>query len=507
MNFPRKSGILLHPTSLPGPYGMGEIGPRARAFLHTLKAAGQRYWQVLPLGPTGYGDSPYQCLSTFAGNPMLISFDDLVEDGLLKAAELEDFPEFPEDRIDYGPVLQARQQVLAKVCKVFGRRASPELKAGFDAFCAENAAWLEDYAEFFALKEERDLRPWVEWELELATRDDGALKRIRKDLATPIRHAKIRQFLFARQWRRLRAEAESLGIQLIGDIPIFVSHDSADVWANPHLFSLDDRGFPTVVAGVPPDYFSATGQLWGNPLYRWDVHEQSGFAWWLKRIKHMTEVVDIVRIDHFRGFTAYWEIPGGEETAMNGQWVDAPGQDFFQVLKESLGDIPVIAEDLGVITDDVDALRDGFDLPGMRILQFSFADDLKPHLKPEGFPENCVVYTGTHDNDTTVGWFWRQPGENNTETEEAIIEERQKVLETVHTDGSQIQWDMIALAARLKPHTAIYPLQDVMGLGTEARMNVPGRMDRNWAWRFREQDLNPADLQRLRDITEWAGRL
>ena len=507
MNFPRKSGLLLHPTSLPGPYGMGEIGPRARGFLHTLKAAGQRYWQVLPLGPTGYGDSPYQCLSTFAGNPMLISFDDLVEDGLLKPAELAEFPTFPADRIDYGPVLKARQQVLAKVCKLFARRASPELKAGFDEFCAKNVDWLEDYAEFFALKEERDLRPWVEWELELATRDEGALKRIRKDLSTPVRFAKIRQFLFDRQWRRLRAEAHDLGIQLIGDIPIFVSHDSADVWANQHLFSLDDRGFPTVVAGVPPDYFSATGQLWGNPLYRWDVHQESGFAWWMKRMRHMTEMVDIVRIDHFRGFAAYWEIPAGEETAMNGQWVEAPGHAFFRALKEELGDIPVIAEDLGLITEDVDELRDAFDLPGMRILQFSFSDDLKPHLKPEGFPENCVVYTGTHDNDTTVGWFWRKPGENNTETEELIQAERQRVLDTVKTDGSQIQWDLIALAARLKPHTAVYPLQDVMGLGTEARMNVPGRMDGNWAWRFQEHELKPGDLKRLRDITEWAGRL
>lgn len=507
MNFPRKSGILLHPTSLPGPYGMGEIGPQARAFLRTLKAAGQRYWQVLPLGPTGYGDSPYQALSTFAGNPMLISFDDLVEDGLLKAAELEGFPVFPAERVDYGPVLQARQEVLARVCRLFGRRAPAEMKEEFDAFCAKNADWLEDYAEFFALKEERGLRPWVEWELELATRDAGALKRARKDLATPIRFAKIRQYLFDRQWRRLRAEARELGIELIGDIPIFVSHDSADVWANQHLFSLDGRGFPTVVAGVPPDYFSATGQLWGNPLYRWDVHAESGFAWWMKRMRHMTEVVDIVRIDHFRGFAAYWEIPAGEETAMNGQWVDAPGHEFFQALKQELGDIPVIAEDLGLITEDVDALRDAFDLPGMRILQFSFADDLKPHLKPEGFPENCVVYTGTHDNDTTVGWFWRQPGVNNTETAEVIEEERRKVLETVHTDGSQIQWDLIALAARLRPHTAVYPLQDVMGLGTEARMNVPGRMDSNWAWRFRETDLKPHDLQRLRDITEWAGRL
>lgn len=507
MNFPRKSGILLHPTSLPGPYGMGEIGPAARGFVHTLHRAGQSYWQVLPLGPTGYADSPYQALSTFAGNPMLLSFDDLMEDGLLLAEELSDFPAFPEERVDYGPVLQARQHVLADVCRRFQARASQELIDGFEAFRADNAYWLDDYAEFFALKERHGLRPWTEWDEPLARRDPAALQTARHELAEEIEAAKIGQFLFDRQWRRLREEAHSAGVQLIGDIPIFVAHDSADVWAHPELFFLDERGFPTVVAGVPPDYFSATGQLWGNPLYRWDLHQTTGYAWWMSRMRHMVRMVDIVRIDHFRGFAAYWEIPAGEQTAIHGRWVEAPGQDFFRALTRELGDVPVIAEDLGVITPDVDDLRDSFTLPGMRILQFSFADDLKPHMLPDGFPENCIVYTGTHDNDTTMGWFWREPGINNTETAETIQTERMKVRACAGKDGSQVHWDLIALAASLKPHTAMYPLQDVLGLDTRARMNVPGRMDGNWTWRFRAPDLAPADLQRLRDITEEAGRL
>jgi 4-alpha-glucanotransferase len=507
MKFPRKSGILLHPTSLPGPYGMGEIGPSARQFIQTLQQAGQRYWQVLPLGPTGYADSPYQALSTFAGNPMLISFDDLMEDGLLKREELGGVPDFSVQRVEYGPVLEFRQGVLNQVCKCFSRRASAGLKDEFKDFCQKEAGWLEDYALFVALKEENELRPWIEWAPEFVHREPEALKAFAKEKGSDIRRAKLRQFLFSRQWHRLRTVAEAHEVQLIGDIPIFVAHDSADVWANQERFHLDGTGHPTVVAGVPPDYFSATGQLWGNPLYRWDVHQQNGYEWWLNRMRHMLSQVDIVRIDHFRGFAAYWEIPADEDTAMNGKWVEAPGEDLFSVLQRELGETPVIAEDLGVITEDVDALRDHFDLPGMRILQFSFADDLKPHLKPEGFPVNCIVYTGTHDNDTTVGWFWREAGVSNTETAEDIEAERQKVLETVHTDGSQIHWDLIALAHRLAPHTAMVPLQDVMGLGSEARMNVPGRMDGNWAWRFDWTDLRPGDLQRLRDITEWAGRI
>lgn len=486
---------------------MGEIGPSARHFIQTLQSAGQCYWQVLPLGPTGYADSPYQALSTFAGNPMLISFEDLITDGLLKSGELQDFPRFTTEKVDYGPVLSFRQQILDRVCAHFARRASADLKADFRTFCKTHASWLDDYALFVAIKKAHDLRPWVEWEPELRSRDPQALARFAAAHKAELKQAKVLQFLFDRQWSALRAHAAVHGIQFVGDIPIFVAHDSADVWANPHLFYLDEQGQPTVMAGVPPDYFSATGQLWGNPLYNWEVHQQEDYAWWLRRMEHMVRLVDIVRIDHFRGFEAYWEVPGGEATAMNGRWVKGPGHHFFHALKERMGDIPVIAEDLGVITPEVDRLRDDFALPGMRILQFSFAEDLEPHMRPEGFPENCVVYTGTHDNDTTCGWYHRKPGINNTETLEVIEEERHQVRVAVSTDGSQINWDLIALAMRLKPHTAIVPLQDVMGLGTEARMNVPGKMDGNWAWRFTEDQLREEDLQRLRDITAWAGRL
>jgi 4-alpha-glucanotransferase len=438
---------------------------------------------------------------------MLISFDDLLVEGLLTPEELSDFPCFPTERVDYGPVLQARGAVIDRVCAAFADRADAKLAEDFEAFQASEAEWLDDYALFVALKEHYDLRPWTEWESKHIHRNASALRSFRTKHAERIRFAKLRQFLFDRQWKLLRDTAHAHGIQLIGDIPIFVAHDSADVWANQKLFYLDDDGQPTVVAGVPPDYFSATGQLWGNPLYRWDLHKKHGYAWWMRRMKHMTRMVDIVRIDHFRGFAAYWEVPADEDTAMNGQWVDGPVHDFFHALQKELGDVPVIAEDLGLITEDVDALRDDFELPGMRILQFSFADDLKPHLRPEGFPENCVVYTGTHDNDTTVGWFRREAGVDNTESPEEIQAERNRVLGMVHTDGSQIHWDLIALAHKLKPHTAIVPLQDVMGRGTEARMNIPGRMQGNWSWRFRAEDLHDYDLQRLRDITEWAGRL
>jgi 4-alpha-glucanotransferase len=486
---------------------MGEIGPFARDFIRRLNAAGQHYWQVLPLGPTGYADSPYQTLSSFAGNAMLISFDDLIEDGLLQPGEIIDRPPFPEDRVDYGPVLTYRKQILDLVAGTFADRAGEDLLEAFEGFCAQQAEWLEDYALFVALKEEYDLRPWTEWPEEMVQREPADLKAFAASRPEALQRVRILQFLFDHQWNQLRNTAHAHGVKLIGDIPIFVAHDSAEVWANQELFSLDTSGHPTVVAGVPPDYFSATGQLWGNPLYRWEVHAETGYAWWLRRMRHMISQVDIVRIDHFRGFEAYWEVPASEDTAMNGTWVKGPGASFFRVMQEEFGDVPVIAEDLGVITPEVDRLRDSFDLPGMRILHFSFSDGLETRMRPEGFPENCIVYTGTHDNDTTQGWFWREAGGQTTETQEEIEAERQRVLDLVHTDGTQIHWDLISLAHQLAPHTAIVPLQDVMGLGSEARMNVPGRMEGNWAWRFRPSDLKAEDLQRLREITEWADRL
>ncbi len=508
MEFDRESGILLHPTSLPGSYGVGEIGPEARTFVDSLARMGQRLWQILPHGPTSYGDSPYQSLSTFAGNHLLISFDDLVADGLLSEERLKKFPQFPAEFVDYGPVIEARMDVLHSVCRTFDRRASTAIKQEYDLFCEREQFWLDDYALFFALKDAHDLRPWTEWEPELGLRVPEVMEQARRKHATQIRHTKIMQYLFDRQWQALRKYAHSKRVRLIGDIPIFVAHDSADVWANPDLYYLDGTGQPIVIAGVPPDYFSATGQRWGNPLYRWDIHQHTNYDWWIRRIKKIFEMVDIVRIDHFRGFEAYWEIPAHEPTAMNGRWVEGPKDSIFDAMIKQIGNLPIIAEDLGIITEGVEALRDKYHFPGMRILQFAFGTDAKAaDYRPESYPSNCVVYTGTHDNDTTVGWFWSNAGENSTRTQEEIEEERRTILAYVGTDGSQIHWDMIALAAKSNAATAIYPLQDVLGLGTEARMNVPGVEGGNWRWRFQWEQLSPDIQQRLYDICHWSDRL
>lgn len=507
MMFPRESGILLHPTSLPGPYGIGDIGPKAYEFVDQLEAMGQRLWQILPHGLTGYGDSPYQSFSTFAGNPLLLSPDKLVEDGLLKASQLAKYPAFPTSFVDYGPVIDAKEALLDKVCRNFDGAASEQMKGDFEIFCAKNEDWLEEFSLFMALKKAHDLEPWPTWEPELVERDLKAIRDARQKYRTAIRNAKILQYLFDRQWKQLRAYCHQHGVRVIGDIPIFVAHDSADAWASPELFYLEEDGQPTVVAGVPPDYFSATGQLWGNPLYRWDYHKKTGYAWWARRMRKIFEMVDIVRIDHFRGFEAYWEIPGGAETAIDGRWVKGPGPDLFTVLKAKLGDLPVIAEDLGVITDEVEALRDQFEFPGMRILQFAFGNDDKAEdYRPHNYPPNCVVYTGTHDNDTTVGWFNSTPG-NTTRTAEDIEQERRTVLDYTQTIGDQIQWDMMGLATRSKANTVVFPMQDVMGLGTEARMNVPGTKSGNWRWRYTDNMLTPELIQRLRELTADGGRI
>lgn len=508
MEFARESGVLLHSTSLPGRFGVGEIGPEAYTFIDTLQEMGQRLWQILPHGPTSYADSPYQSLSTFAGNHLLISFDLLVEEGLLAGSRLKDFPVFPEAFVDYGPVIEARMEVLRAVCRTFARRASPALKEAFSAYCKREAAWLDDYALFYALKDAHKLRPWTEWPAPLALRDPSAMAEARKQHRTDIRHVKLLQFLFDHQWQALRDYARSRGVRLVGDIPIFVAHDSADVWANRDLFYLDEHGQPTVIAGVPPDYFSATGQRWGNPLYRWDQHAEQGYDWWIRRMKKIFEMVDIVRIDHFRGFEAYWEIPASEPTAINGHWVDGPKGALFDALHAAIGPLPIIAEDLGVITEGVEALRDAYGFPGMRILQFAFGTDAKAaDYRPENYPPNCVVYSGTHDNDTTVGWFWSNAGENSTRTQEEIEQERHTVLSYVGTDGSQINWDIIAVGSKSAANTAVYPLQDILGLGSEARMNVPGVEGGNWRWRFTWDQLKPEIKQRLYDITAWSNRL
>jgi 4-alpha-glucanotransferase len=379
---------------------------------------------------------------------------------------------------------------------------------GYRDYCEKNADWLEDFALFMALKNVHELRPWHTWEPELVRRDPSALNHARRRFKTAIRNAKILQYIFDDQWHRLLKYAHRRGVRIIGDIPIFVAHDSADAWAHPDLFFLDERGHPTVMAGVPPDYFSATGQLWGNPLYRWDAHQQTGYAWWIKRMRKIFEMVDIVRIDHFRGFEAYWEIPGHEETAINGHWVPGPGADLFEALGRALRDMPIIAEDLGVITPPVEALRDQFNFPGMRVLQFAFGNDAKAEdYRPHNYRQNCVVYTGTHDNDTTVGWFRSEAGPGTTRTKEDVERERRTILDYVKSDGREIHWDMISLAMHSKANTAMFPLQDVMGLGTEARMNIPGTKSGNWRWRFTWNMLTGDMKHRMRHLAETTGRL
>ena len=503
----RRSGILLHPTSLPGAYGIGEIGPHARVFADTLVKMGVGLWQILPLGPTSFGDSPYQALSTFAGNTLMISFDQLREDGLLDDKHLAGFPEFDPRCIDFGDVIIARKKVLKAVCKSFARRATPEMKARFAAFCEHHAYWLEDYALYTAIKADQGGRPWTEWVPELRQRDAEALASATKKFKTAIQHECICQFLFHDQWKALRRYCHDRGLELVGDIPIFVAHDSADVWARPDLFLLEEDGTPKVVAGVPPDYFSETGQLWGNPLYDWDKHKADNYSWWARRMKKIFEDVDIVRIDHFRGFDQYWEIPYPAENAMGGEWIDGPAYSLFDSLRNQLGPLKIIAEDLGIITDSVEALRDYYQFPGMRILQFAFGTDPKAEdYRPESYPANCIVYTGTHDNDTTVGWYHSTPGGNSTRTWEEIEEEKHQIRVYLSCDGSEIHWDLIALAWRSPADTAIAPLQDVMGLGTECRMNVPGRQGGNWQWRFCNGDLAEWQVNRLRDLGRETGR-
>ena len=508
MKFERASGVLLHPTSLPGPYGIGEIGPEAYRFIDVMQGMGQHLWQILPLGPTSFGDSPYQSPSTFAGNPLWISFDLLIQDKLLTKAQLKHFPAFPADKVDFGPVIAARFAVLKKVCASFGEKASPDMQAEFADFCARSADWLDDYALFSALKDAHGGVPWTQWEPELGRREPAALQAARERHAEDVRAVKIVQYLFDRQWKRLRAYGAERRIQFIGDIPIFVAHDSADVWAHPHLFFLKPDGQPSVVAGVPPDYFSATGQLWGNPLYNWDAHRAQNYDWWMARLRRIFELVDVVRIDHFRGFEAYWEIPGGETTAMNGKWVKGPDQHLFEVLLQRMGRLPIIAEDLGVITPPVEALRDRFEFPGMRILQFAFgADERAAEFRPESYPAHCCVYTGTHDNDTTVGWFNSQAGAGSTRTQDQIDAERKMILDYLGTDGHEIHWDLIHLGSRSNADTFVTPLQDLLGLGSEARMNTPGVAGGNWQWRFTWDQLTDEIRDRFAYVTRSTGRM
>lgn len=495
MRLPRSSGILLHPTSLPGPDGVGDLGPGARRFVDWLAEARQSVWQVLPLGPTGYGDSPYQCFSAFAGNPVLVSADDLVTDGLLEPGDLASRPHFPADRVDFGAAIAWKRRLLERAVARFRGGATPHLSEPFAAFCREEAWWLDDYALFTALKEAEGGAPWYAWPAGLAQRDPSALTAARADLAEPIRAVQLAQFLFARQLAALRSYAAARGIRLLGDMPIFVAHDGADVWARRSLFLLDGAGRPTVVAGVPPDYFSATGQLWGNPLYDWHVMVGEGYRWWVDRFRRTLAMVDIVRIDHVIGFTRFWEVPAGETTALHGRWRYGPGGAVLQAVYDALGRVPIVAEDLGIVTPEVDALLARFRLPGMRVLHFAFGGDPRERALPHNFRRNCVVYTGTHDNDTTVGWF-ASLGDG----------ERSAVQRYLGRSGEDIAWDLIRLALSSIADTAVIPMQDVLSLGSGARMNRPGSTEGNWTWRLAPAQLDGDRARRLAELVVLYGR-
>lgn len=492
----RRSGLLLHPTSFPGRYGIGSLDQAAYDWVDFLDQARQSLWQVLPLGPTGYGDSPYQSFSSFAGNPYLISLPELVQMGLLDQSTLDEAPPFSADAVDFGAVYRWKLPLLAEVAANFTRRATPDQRDEFEQFCTEQAEWLTDYALFMALKDAHDGAAWQQWDLELRSRQPAALQQAQQVHAVAIHAHQFNQWLFFRQWRRLKGYANALGIQIIGDIPIFVAMDSADAWANPAEFFLDEQFQPTVVAGVPPDYFSETGQLWGNPLYRWEVMRSNGYAWWLRRIQAALQLYDIVRIDHFRGFVGYWAVPAGETTAINGQWEPGPGTDFFTTVQNQLGELPIIAEDLGEITPEVTALREQFGLPGMKILQFAFSSDASDKFLPHNFERNFVVYTGTHDNDTTVGWYEKS----------ATDKERDFFRRYLRTNGQDPAWSMIDAAFRSVADTALVPLQDLLSLGSEARMNLPGRAVDNWRWRYLPEQINEHLVARLLEATTIYGR-
>ncbi len=497
MAFERASGILLHPTSLPGPYGIGEIGPQAYAWVDWLAEAGCGLWQILPLGPTSYGDSPYQCFSAFAGNPYLVSCAALLDQGLLSETDLEDMPVFSPDRVDFGAIYHWKLKVLDRAYRNFvGIAGEIEIRA-FREFREQQGAWLDEFALFMVLKDLHAGRPWWEWSAEYRMRERDALVQAREAQQETIERHAFQQYLFFRQWLALKEHANRKGLQIIGDIPIFVAYDSSDVWANPELFALEPDGSLQVQAGVPPDYFSETGQLWGNPLYRWDVHSRSGYRWWVDRMRSVLSLVDIVRLDHFRGFYDYWEIPGNAKTAIDGRWVPGPGEEFFVRIRQALGELPIIAEDLGYLHPGVYDLRDQLGLPGMKILVFAFGDEHANLFLPHNYIPHSVVYTGTHDNDTTLGWY-RRVGKG----------ERNFARRYLARDGKDISWDLIRAAWSSVSVFAVAPLQDVLSLGNEARMNLPGTLGtHNWTWRVRAEALSEEVQARLQEINLLYQRL
>lgn len=506
MEFKRAAGILLHPSSLPGEYGIGDLGKESYDFIDFLVETGQKLWQTLPLGPTGYGNSPYACYSAFAGNTLLISPELLLEDGYLDKEDLKHLPDFSKDKVEYGKVIEFKNEIFKKAFQNFKTRLTEKDKNAFFTFCDNNDYWLQDFAVFMAVKEyyerkakdegvENKVKTWVDWDKDLVARTPQALSHINQILGDEIFYQKYLQYEFFKQWLNLKAYANKNGVSLIGDIPIFVAFDSADVWSHPELFLLDSTGHPKEVAGVPPDYFSETGQLWGNPLYDWNSMEKTGFSWWIARFKMTLTLVDIVRVDHFRGFEAFWSIPYGSPNAIKGEWKKSPGMKLFKAIENYFGQIPMIAEDLGVITPEVEHLRDAFEFPGMKIVQFAFGGDATEAFLPHNYKKNCVVYPGTHDNDTCLGWFNSAPKK-----------EKEYFLRYSDSDGKNIHWDFLRLAMASVADTCLYALQDVLGLDTNSRMNMPSKPDGNWEWRYTKNMLTKDIKKKLLQMTTDYGR-
>ena len=493
----RTSGILLHPTSLPSPYGIGDLGKAAYDFIDFLEKAGQHLWQILPLTPTGYGNSPYSSFSAFAGQPLLISPEHLEKMGLLEEWELDTAPENNEDLVEYDKVSKWKTQIFKLAFSRFEMKEDKELKKQYRQFVKENTYWLNDYAIYMACRDMQGQKEWFKCDEKYRKSTQKVKAELKKTLKDEIKYYCFIQFLFYKQWAELKVYANEKGIKIIGDMPLFVSLDSADVWANPKLFQLDSKGYPTKVAGVPPDYFSETGQLWGNPLYNWEVHEKNQFQWWVARVRHQLALSDYLRIDHFRGLESYWAVPAEEETAINGTWVKAPGKALFETIEQELGKgLPIIAEDLGTITPEVIELRDHFGFPGMKILQFAFESEEESSFLPHQFTTtNCVCYTGTHDNNTTRGWY-----------DSASEYSRDKVRRYMNTDANSIHWDFLRTCLGTIADYAIIPMQDILGLGEEGRMNVPGVAENNWAWRYRKEDISDGLAEGLKETTKLYGR-
>jgi 4-alpha-glucanotransferase len=498
----RQAGVSLHFTSLPGPYGIGEIGRHARTFTDRLRDMNLTVWQFLPTGPTAYGDSPYQPLSTFAGNEMLIDIGELIDNGFLSDEEASELTTLPERFVDYGALIPVKSRLLELAATRFPETASPELETFYGRFLAKHdEKWLHDYALFRILKARFDERPWPEWPAEYVHRDGDALRQLEQSTRLEIERIKIMQCLFHYQWQRLRDYARENSVCLFGDMPIYIALDSADAWASRDMLQLDEDGRPSHVAGVPPDYFSEDGQLWGNPLYDWENHRKTGYRWWIDRLRASAELADLVRIDHFRGFEAYWSVPTESATAHDGTWEPGPGDAIFDAMEEALGELPIVAEDLGVITPEVDALRERHGIPGMHVLQF---DVVNENIDVNDFDEKSVCYTGTHDNDTTVGWFNGSPGDIRSSDE--IVATQQAALRVTGGKAETIHLDMIRTAFATQSNIAIAPMQDYLGLGSEARINIPGTSSNNWRWRVLDTELTDAVCDNVAAMAAAAGR-